>query len=52
MTILSLEHLCWKEHYLEVEPGTFGHEGERHNSTNTGQGTDDHKHPPAVELVC
>lgn len=49
---ISQRHNCiFKTVYLEVESGAFRHEGKSHHSTHTGQGTDDHKHPPTVKLV-
>lgn len=36
--------------YFQEEPGALRHEHESHKGGDGRQGTDQHKHPPAVEL--
>lgn len=36
--------------YFQEEPGALRHEHEPHQGGDGRQGTDQHKHPPAVEL--
>lgn len=43
--------ICNKKHYLQQEPGAFGHEGERYHRRDTGQRADNDEDTPAVKLV-